>query len=236
MQNSQAEPALQPVLAEPQPQAPPIAVLPQPVASAQASPPKPRTRNGKVARLPKLERDMVNRMLFNNIPETTIAAALDEVGLNVTPRNISNWKTRGGFKEWCAEQEHAIQVRLLQDNLVDYLRKSDSSQLPEVGLQLAATHIAQFFLKPEAQQQLATDPRNFSRMSATLCRLASQLHTLQKYRDDSAKELGSETHPERIRRQDEQDLEHVRKIYSSKLGIRANDPIIPYRNFLPMDR
>ena len=39
------------------------------------------TRNGKIARLPKLERDMVNRMLQNNLPYPAIVGALDEVGL-----------------------------------------------------------------------------------------------------------------------------------------------------------
>src|SRR5438067_11820917 len=64
-----------------------------------------RVRNGKIARLPKLERDLVNRMLYNNIPHRHIVGALDELQIQVTERNISNWKTRGGYKEWCAEQE-----------------------------------------------------------------------------------------------------------------------------------
>jgi hypothetical protein len=237
MPNVQTEAAVQTASTQLQPQSPTLAVLPPAApARANAPAPKPRTRNGKVARLPKLERDMVNRMLFNNIPETTIAAALDDVGIKVTPRNISNWKTRGGFNEWCAEQERAIQVRLLQDNLIDYLRKSDASQIPEAGLQLAATHIARFFLTPEALQQLATNPQNFSRMTATLCRLAGQLHVLQKYRDDSAKELGPQNNPERIRRQDERSLENIRHTYSSKIGQGPNDLDIPYRNFMPIDR
>src|SRR5207253_4376699 len=56
-------------------------------------------RNGKIARLPKLERDMVNRMLHNHVPYPRIVAALDELEIKVTERNISNWKTRGGYQE-----------------------------------------------------------------------------------------------------------------------------------------
>src|SRR5437868_21683 len=37
-----------------------------------------RTRNGKIARLPHPVRDMVNRMLRNNIPHSKIAEALTE--------------------------------------------------------------------------------------------------------------------------------------------------------------
>src|SRR5262245_20967400 len=54
------------------------------------------TRNGKVARLSYLQRDMVNRMLRNNRSHEKIVDALGEVGVVVTRRNISNWKTRGG--------------------------------------------------------------------------------------------------------------------------------------------
>ncbi|HWW02826.1 MAG TPA: hypothetical protein VNZ64_24215 [Candidatus Acidoferrum sp.] len=166
-------------------------------------------------------------------PDQRIADALEDVGIKVTARNVSNWKTRGGFKEWCLEQEHAIEVRLLQDNLTDYLRQHDASHLPEVGLQLAATCFSEFLLKPETRQQLATDPEKFSRTIASLCRLANQIHTLQKYRDDSARELGCKHDPERIKREDEEVIERIRKIYSSTIPDRPKDPIIPYRNYMP---
>src|SRR5438874_12196296 len=44
----------------------------QPLEAALARASSPHIRNGKIARLPKLERDMVNRMLFNNIPYAKI--------------------------------------------------------------------------------------------------------------------------------------------------------------------
>ena len=192
------------------------------------------SRNGKIARLPKLERDMVNRMLWNNIPHHKIVGALEEHGIYVTLRNVSNWKTWGGYKEWCLEQDRALETRLLQDNLTDHLRTNDASQLPEVGLQLAATHLSQFLLGPEAQQQLKTDPQAYSRNVATLCRLTSEIHTLQKYRDDSAKELGSQHNPERIKRKAEEGIEITRNIYSAaKLGETVNEPDTPHRNYLP---
>ena len=51
---------------------------------------------------------MVNRMLQNNVPQDRIVAALDDLGIVVTLRNISNLKTRGGYKDWCLEQERQI--------------------------------------------------------------------------------------------------------------------------------
>jgi hypothetical protein len=225
---------------------PQIAVLPRPTAPQPPGSGSPietpaaterrsakKVRNGKIARLPKPERDMVNRMLQNNLPYRAIVGALDEIGIRVTPRNVSNWKTRGGYREWCLEQEHALQVRLRQDNLTDYLRTRDASEVPEVGLQLAGTSLSEFLTTPEARQQLASDPDKYFRMVATLCRLTNQVHTLQKYRDDSAKQLGYKHDPERIKREDEECLESVRKTYSSKIGEGPKDPDIPHRNYMP---
>ena len=214
-------------LITPHSEAPQLQVLPAPKA-------KRRARNGKIARLPYPELDMVNRMLRNNISYAKIVGALEEHGIRVTERNVSNWKTRGGYKEWCAVQDRALEIRLLQDNLTECLRKNDASQLPEVGLQLAATRLSQFLLTPEAEQQFAADPKTYSRTVAMLCRLTSQIHALQKYRDDAAKELGGEHNPERLKREAEDHTESTRHIYSAAKLAETNDGYdIPHRNFLP---
>jgi hypothetical protein len=77
----------------------------------------PHARKGKIARLPKLHRDMVNRMLQNNIPHSKIVDALGDLDVFVTERNVSNWRTRGGYKEWCLEQERQFQLAHMQDRL-----------------------------------------------------------------------------------------------------------------------
>ena len=65
-------------------------------------------------------------------------------------------------------------------------------------------------------------------------RLSRHIHTLQKYRDDTAKELGYKYNPERIKRDDEKHVEGTREIYSAQsLGERPSDPIIHRRNYLP---
>ena len=146
----------------------------------------------------------------------------------------TNWKTRGGYRDWCIAQDRALETRLLQDNLLEQLRKNDASQLAEVGLQLAATELSQFFLKSETQQQLTTDPEKCSRSIAILCRLARQIHNLQKYRDETAKELGYKYNPERIKRQDEKAVEITRGIYSAaRLGETIHERNTPHRNFIP---
>src|SRR6266436_4069652 len=109
--------------------------------------PRKIRRNGRVASLPRLQRDMVNRMLWNAVPYKNIVAALDETGYTVTERNISNLAT-GGYLEWGFEQEHVLQNRLDQDYLLDFLRRDDAPELPEVGLQAAATRLSQVLLFP----------------------------------------------------------------------------------------
>jgi hypothetical protein len=195
---------------------------------------KPKARNGKIARLSYPERDMVNRMLRNNISHDKIRGALNEHGTHVTERNISNWKTRGGYQDWCAEEDRAVEGRIRQDNLLEHVRHVGASQLPEVGLQAAATSLSQFFLKAETQQQLLADPEKCARSVGILCRLARQISALQKYRDDSAKELGSKHNPHRINNEIEKHIEITRNVWSSFIPDNAPiDPEIPHRNYLP---
>jgi len=131
-------------------------------------------------------------------------------------RNISNWKTRGGYREWRLAQEHALQTQLHQDNLVDLLRRERASELPEVGLQAAATQLTRFFLTPEATQLLATDPKEYDRRLAMLGKVAVQLKALQQYRDDCAKAVDYKRDPERVRQRTEEEAENLREMYSGK--------------------
>jgi len=205
-----------------------------PLIHQSNNPSSARTRNGKVARLPYAVRDMINRMLRNNIPHSQIVAALDELQFKVTERNISNWKTRGGYRDWCIAQDRALETRLLQDNLLEHLRKNDASQFAEVGLQLAATQLSQFFLKSETREQLTAEPEKFARTIGILCRLARQIHILQKYRDQSAKELGPEHNSKLSKRETDETLERTRDVYSSFIPDNAPiEPEVPHRNFLP---
>jgi hypothetical protein len=244
--HSSAPPSLEALLNRPNPadtalaprsDAPSAPVPDAPSMSVAAAVPgtlaRRKPRNGKIARLPKPVRDVVNRMLFNRIPQERIVAALDEIEIHVTQRNISNWKTRGGYREWRLAQEHAIQLHLHQDNLVDLIRRHDGSELPEVGLQAAATQLSQFFLTPAAAQLLASDPKAYDLRVATLARISSQLKALQKYRDDCARNLGYEHDPARIRHETNGELEKLRQNCSSEIGESARDPDIPHRNELP---
>ncbi len=132
-------------------------------------------RKGRVASLPKLQRDMVNRMLWNGVPYKNIVVALDDAGFTLIDRNISNWAT-GGYLEWRLEQEAVLDNRLNQDHLLDFLRRDDAPELTEVGLQAAATRLSQVLLQKLAH---ADDPEanldNFSKLIDLACRLNREI-------------------------------------------------------------
>ena len=194
---------------------------------------RPARRNGKIARLPKPVRDVVNRMLALNTPQDRIVSALDELGIRVNQQNISNWKTRGGYREWCLAQEHATQLRLHQDNLLDLMRRHDAPELPEIGLQAAATQLSSFFLTADARQLLAADPKEYERRVSMLNRISAQLKALQDSRDAVAKARGRDHDPDRIRNETNNSLERLTDSYTSKTGESPKDPDIPHRNRLP---
>jgi len=189
-------------------------------------------RHGLVARLPRVQRDMVNRMLWNGIPYKNIVAALDDAGFAVSEKNISNWAT-GGHLEWRLEQEAVLDNRLNQEHLLGHLRRDDAPELPEVGLQAAATRLSQVLL---AKLDRADDPEanldSYSRMVDLLCRLNRELGASQKSRDDSRRTLGREYDPVHV-----QDVENVNAIemersYSnpcseSELPRPADAPLLP---------
>ncbi len=175
-------------------------------------------RKGRVACLPKLQRDMVNRMLSNGVPYKNIVAALDEAGFNVTERNISNWAT-GGHLEWRFEQDLVLQNRLDQDHLLDHLRREDASELPEVGLQAAATRLSQILLQKTARaDEVEANLGAFSQMVDVLCRLNREIAALQKQRDDSRRTLGRAYDSARIKEEDQMSAIENERFYSDPPG------------------
>jgi hypothetical protein len=191
-----------------------------------------RRRNGRVAGLPKVQRDMVNHMLWNGVPYKNIVAALDEADYKVTERQISSWAT-GGYLEWSLAQEHVLQNRLDQDHLLDFLRREDAPELPEVGLQAAATQLSQVLLQKLARGE---DPEahidSYSKLVDLMVRLNREIAVSQKQRDDSRRTLGREYDPVLVK--DEEQIEAIEneRFYSnppsdSTLSKPAEPPALP---------
>jgi len=157
---------------------------------------------------------MVNRMLWNGVPYKNIVAALDDAGFTLIERNISNWAT-GGYLEWRLEQEAVLENRLNQDHLLDFLRRDDAPELPEVGLQAAATRLSQVLMQKLAH---ADDPEanldNYTKMIDLLCRLNREIAATQKQRDDSRRTLGKEYDPVLVKDIEQVDAIETERSYS----------------------
>ncbi len=143
-------------------------------------------RNGRIASLPRIQRDMVNRMLWNAVPYKNIVAALGEAGHTVTERNISSWAT-GGYLEWSLAQEHVLENRLDQDHIQKLARADD----------------------PEAQLD------NYSKLVDLLVRLNREIAVTQKQRDDSRRTLGREYDPTRVKETEEISVIENERFYSN---------------------
>jgi hypothetical protein len=171
-------------------------------------------RHGRIASLPAILRDMVNRMLWNAVPYKNIVGALAEAGYDVTERNISNWAT-GGYLEWRLAQESVLQNRLDQDQLLGFLRREAAPELPEVGLQAAATRLSQLILQKLSN---GDDPEahlaNYSKLVDLLCRLNRELTATQKQRDNSRRSLGLEYDPARLKEDDQLEVIELERFFS----------------------
>jgi hypothetical protein len=175
---------------------------------------------------------MVNRMLWNGVPYKSIVDALHVAGFSATERNISNWAT-GGFLDWRAQQEIILQNRLDQDFLIDRLRRHDATELPEVGLQAAATLLCRLLLdKIAAANALEDNLPRLSQIVDLLSRLTREIHILQKQRDDAHRALGKAHDPARIRNMEETEaIEHehafTNPIPSSRRLEAPEPPVLP---------
>src|SRR6266481_5055875 len=61
-------------------------------------------RNGKIARLPKQVRDMINRMLDDGLPYPVIIDELGEAGEGLNAQNLTNW-VQGGYQDYLKNQD-----------------------------------------------------------------------------------------------------------------------------------
>ncbi|HSU56770.1 MAG TPA: hypothetical protein VLT36_22115 [Candidatus Dormibacteraeota bacterium] len=202
-----------------------------PTATAQLG---QRMRNGKIARLPKLERDLVNKLIHNHVPYSKIVWALAGRDITVTERNISNWRTRGGYKEWCAEQENQLRFAHIQDHLTDYLRQRDAQELPEVGLQVASTQLTSLLMNPQTAAALLADPNKYARVVDSLDKCSARLKELQNDRYDTVRRSKIQDTIPNLRAKDASHIENLREIASAEeLAKSAYEEDIPHRNHLP---
>ncbi len=111
-----------------------------------------------------------------------------EQGIDLNTENVSNW-FQTGFQDFLAQQERLDYQRARYDAAIDLLKETDTSKLPQAGLQTAAAQIYDLlghFTPAALGQNLADEPEKYTRIINALSRLAREALALQKYQDACA--------------------------------------------------
>src|SRR5882762_8897415 len=144
-------------------------------------------RNGKIAKLPKELRDLINHLLAEGATSAIIIKKLAERGISLNHQNVSNWR-HGGYEDWVAHQEWLAQINAERETATDLLACGDESSFHQAVLQLALTQIFQTLRR----EQLRSDPSNYTRLLNALSRIAREALVTKKYRDAAAREKAAE--------------------------------------------
>jgi hypothetical protein len=143
-----------------------------------------QSRNGKIARLPQLIREQLNRRLddgepgagllewLNALPAVQAVLAAEFGGSRINAQNLSNWR-KGGYQHWLKQQERRILVRELTENAEELA--ADAGGV-EISNHLSAVLVAE--LMESARDSLATltDP------AERCARMQEFLHALARVR------------------------------------------------------
>ena len=164
-------PTLQPPIT-PSLQPPPTESLPSPTAPPLSI---VRTRNGRVARLPKAARDRLNQLLDDGLPFAKIIPELGPDAKGLTPSHISSWK-KGGYQDYLRQQQRLEACRLSHDFLSKFLTTCQGVESYQAAPKLAASLLCEVFanLGPETvRRALEESPRNAFRLLNALARILS---------------------------------------------------------------
>jgi len=85
-------------------------------------------RNGKIARLPKATRDMINKMLDDGLPYHVILDEIGEAGEAINTQNLTNWK-QGGYQDWLKQQDLIKRTLAQTEFAIDLLRETGDVDL-----------------------------------------------------------------------------------------------------------
>lgn len=111
----------------------------------------PRTRQGKIARLPRVIREVINHRLADGQSAAEILAwvnvqpkvrdVLDRHfdGVEISPQNLSEWRG-GGYLDWCETVEKEAQIRRLAEMSHD-LAKAGGKDLSAGALAIVSAKI-----------------------------------------------------------------------------------------------
>ncbi len=145
-------------------------------------------RNGKVARLPKKLRDLVNNLLSDGATYPQIIERLKQstdpaLPFPIYEKNLSHWH-KGGHQDWLRNQERLELVSSRIDFALDLAQSSHPEKLQEFALQLAALRICEF-LSQLSLNDSQTREDVYLRLLSALPRISKESLNLAKFRHAS---------------------------------------------------
>ena len=184
------------------PQLAPVTSSPEPATcnlqpATGAAP--PRRLKGKIAALPKAQRDAINKLLLDGSTYVAVIDRMAEQGISLNPENVSNWY-QTGFQDHLAHLERLDYQRAKYEAANDLLQNIDVSKLPEAGLQTAAAQIYDLldrFAPAGIADTIADEPDKYIRIVNSLSRLTREALAIQKYTDARARAALRELDPKR---------------------------------------
>jgi hypothetical protein len=174
-----------------------------------------QTHNGKIARLPQVIREQLNRRLddgepgggllewLNALPSVQAVLAAEFGCRRINAQNLSNWR-RGGYQHWQKQQERRAKVRQLTEDARELIEDADGV---EISHHLSAMLVAE--LMESARDSLATITNPAERCA----RMQEFLNTLARVRrqDDLAGRLAIERERRAWERVKEKEKDERRK-------------------------
>ncbi len=166
-------------------------------ASAQQPTPAIHRRTGKIARLPRKDRDLLNLMLRDGIPYAKIVRKLGDHGHTINEDQLSRWHT-GGYQEWVQEQAWLDEMRARLDFANEILNQPNANRIDAASLRIAVTQMYSLLLSFDPltlKNQLSTQPGAYSRLLSTLCKITDSLIRSERHRVTNRPLLGESLFP-----------------------------------------
>jgi hypothetical protein len=143
-------------------------------------------RNGKIARLPKETRDMINRMIDDGLPARVIIDELGDAGEGLNAQNITNWK-QGGYQDHLKTQERIERIRIQTETAIDILKGTadlDTAKIHEATRKAAAVQLfeAVWGQGPDALLKLVeAEPARYLRLLNIICNFSNAALAREKF-------------------------------------------------------
>jgi hypothetical protein len=155
------------------------------------SPPTPRPadnpsrRNGKIARLPRETRDLINAMLSDGAPYPEIIRTLAQKGGHrLNAANLSRWFS-GGYQNWLKEQTCLEEMRTRLDFAVELVNDKNGQTLDQASIRIAIMRLYNLltdFDPAVLKSRISHQPGCYARILNALCKLADGDLKFERYR------------------------------------------------------